>query len=135
MYTVPVKLRKPQNDLRKKHSDRHFAIASLKEVDGLASLFPASLVLYLSQDDKARRPPGLPISKKQTAILMHLEYKVSLPDQDFPVGENHKLTPSVYAACLKGMMEKLDTVVQHSLLSETQNTIKGAHSPTWILIP
>ena len=28
---------------------------------------------------------------------MHLDYKVTLPDHDFPIGENHKLIPSVYA--------------------------------------
>ena len=32
---------------------------------------------------------------------MHLEYKVMLPDHGFPIGEKHKLIPSVYAACLK----------------------------------
>ena len=31
---------------------------------------------------------------------MHLDYKVTLPDHDFPIGENHKLIPSVYACCL-----------------------------------
>ena len=87
VYTVPVRLRKPQNDLWKKHADGHFVMASVKQVDELASLVPASLIFYLSQDDKACVPLGLPISKKQTAILMHLEYKVSLPDHDFPVGE------------------------------------------------
>ena len=67
----------------------------------LANLFGDNHVFFLSQDDKAHAPLGLPISKKQTAILMHLEYKVTLPDQDFPIGEKHKLIPSVYAACLK----------------------------------
>ena len=32
---------------------------------------------------------------------MPLEYKVTLPDHDFPLGEKHKLTPFVYSACLK----------------------------------
>ena len=32
---------------------------------------------------------------------MHLEYKFSLPDHDFPIGESHKLIPSVYASCLQ----------------------------------
>jgi len=31
-------------------------------------------------------------------MLMHLEYKVRLPDHDWSVGSRHKLTPSVYAA-------------------------------------
>ena len=46
-------------------------------------------------------PLGLLVSKKQTAILMHLEYTVKLPDRNFPVGEKHRLFPSVYAACEK----------------------------------
>ena len=41
------------------------------------------------------------MSKKQTAILMHVEYKVSLPNHDFPIGKSHKLIPSVYASCLQ----------------------------------
>ena len=44
---------------------------------------------------------GLTISKKQVAILMHLEYKVALPDHDFVVDKQHKLIPSVTATCLK----------------------------------
>ena len=46
-------------------------------------------------------PLGLLVSKKQTAILMHLEYTVKLPDRDFAIGEKHRLLPSVYAACGK----------------------------------
>ena len=42
---------------------------------------------------------GLPVPKKQTAILMHLQFRVKLPDHDFPIEEKHKLIPSVYAAC------------------------------------
>ena len=99
--TVPVKLSRPQSDMRKTHVDGHFAMASVKYAWELASLFSSENVFFLSQDDKARVPLGLPVSKKQTAILMHLEYKVSLPDHDFPIGEQHKLVPSVYASCLQ----------------------------------
>ena len=134
VYTVPVKLRKPQNDLRKKHSAGHFAMASVKQVDEFASLSPASFVFYLSQDDKARVSLGLPISKKQTAILMHPEYKVSLPDHDFPVGEIANCSLPCMQRAWKRIMEKWDTVVQHSLLSGTQNTIRVVHSPTWKIL-
>lgn len=64
----------------------------------LADLFGSENVFYLSLDDKARVPLALPVSKKQVAIMMHLDYKVQLPDHDFPIGERHKLIPSVYAA-------------------------------------
>jgi hypothetical protein len=32
--------------------------------------------------------------------LMHLEYKVILPDHDLVIALRHKLIPSVYAACV-----------------------------------
>ena len=38
----------------------------------LANLFGSENVFYLSQDENAHVSLGLPISKKQTAILMHL---------------------------------------------------------------
>ena len=101
VYTVPVKLCKAQNDLRKPHMDGHFAMASVKHANELAAMFSAENVFYLSQDDKARVPIGLPVSQRQTALLMHVEYKVKLPDHTFPIGEKHKLIPSVYASCLK----------------------------------
>ena len=98
--TVNVKLCRPQNNQRKLHVDSHFAFASVKHARELAGLFGGENCFFLSQDDKARVPIGLPISKKQSIMLMHMEYKVQLPDHDFPIGENHKLIPSVYAACL-----------------------------------
>ena len=74
-------------------------MTSVKYARELAELFSDEHVFFLSQDDKARVPIGLPISKKQDVMLMHLEYKVSLPDHDFPIGKSHKLIPSVYASC------------------------------------
>ena len=39
-------------------------------------------------------------SGKQTgALLIHVEYKVSLPDHNFIVASRHKLIPCVYALC------------------------------------
>ena len=98
---VPVKLSRPQNNLRKKHVHCHFAMASVKPARELASLFSEENVFFLSADGKARVPIGLPVSKKQTAILIRLEYKVKLLDHGYPIGEKHKLIPSVYAACEK----------------------------------
>ena len=42
------------------------------------------IYVLFSVDDKARVSLGLPDSKKQTMILMHLEYRVKLLDHDFP---------------------------------------------------
>lgn len=99
VYTVPVKLIKPSNTLRKRHEDRSFAKSVFEMAEEFATLFDPDSVFYLSQDDKARVPLGLPVSKKQTALVMHVDYRVTLPDHDFPIGEKHKLIPSVYAAC------------------------------------
>ena len=55
---------------------------------------------FLSQDDKARVPLGLPAASKQAPLLMHLEYRIQLPDHDWVVADKHKLIPSVYAACI-----------------------------------
>lgn len=51
----------------------------------------------ISQDDKSRVPIGLTAANKQAPLLMHLEYKVTLPDHDWVVAPRHKLIPSVYA--------------------------------------
>ncbi|GBP41412.1 hypothetical protein EVAR_36167_1 [Eumeta japonica] len=48
-------------------------------------------------DDKARVPLGITVANAQAPILMHLDYRVKLPDHDFVVAEKHKLIPSVYA--------------------------------------
>ena len=74
--TVPVKLTKPQNDARKSHPDRYFARSIVHQVEEFAGLFAPSSVFMLSQDDKARVPIGLPVAKKETALLMHVDYRV-----------------------------------------------------------
>jgi hypothetical protein len=98
--TVPVKLMKSANDLRHHHSDAHFAAATVHYLKDLAVTMGDKCVFFLSQDDKARVPLGLPAANKQSPILMHLEYRVQLPDHDWVVAERHKLIPSVYAACI-----------------------------------
>ena len=65
----------------------------------LAEFLGPDSVFFISQDDKARVPLGLPASNKQVRIAMHLQYIIHLPDHDWVVGERHKLIPSVYAAC------------------------------------
>ncbi len=55
------------------------------------------MVFFLSQDDKARVPLGLPAVHKQAAVLMHVQYRIQLPDHDWVIAETHKLIPSVYA--------------------------------------
>ncbi|CAF4098835.1 unnamed protein product [Rotaria sp. Silwood2] len=98
--TAPVRLRRAQNDDHGKHEDGHFATATIRYMKDLASIFGNDCVLYLSQDDKCKVPLGLPAARVQAPMLMHLDYRISLPDHDWVVAPRHQLTPSVYAACL-----------------------------------
>jgi len=98
--TVPVKLCKAANSLRKDHVDAHFAAACFNYLKDLTVLMGPECSFFLSQDDKARIPLGLPAASKQAPLLMHLEYRIQLPGHDWVVSERHKLIPSVYAACL-----------------------------------
>ncbi|CAF0801333.1 unnamed protein product [Didymodactylos carnosus] len=91
VHTVSVVLVRAQNTGRKQHSD---TITYLKD---LAQLFGPLSIFVLSQDDKARVLLGLPAAKKQAPILIHLEYRVRLPDHDFVIADRHKLISSVYA--------------------------------------
>ena len=38
--------------------------------------------------------------------MMHVEYRIKLPDHDYVVAEKHKLIPSVHAACM--LQDKFD---------------------------
>ncbi|CAF4260586.1 unnamed protein product [Rotaria sp. Silwood2] len=98
--TVPVRLRRAQNDEHGKHEDGHFATATIRYMKDLASVFGNDCVFYLSQDDKCKVPLGLPAARVQAPMLMHLDYRIRLPDHDWTVAPRHQLTPSVYAACL-----------------------------------
>jgi len=103
VQTVPVKLLRPEASLRKKNIDRGYAMSFVKDAQQIEELFGPDVVLFLSNDDKARVPLGLAAATLQAPILMHLEYRVQLPDHSFVVGDRHKLIPSVYAVCnLKG---------------------------------
>ncbi|BFZ21940.1 hypothetical protein BsWGS_24979 [Bradybaena similaris] len=95
--TVPVKLIRAQNDHHAKHIDGLFATATIKHLEELASILGPNEVCFISQDDKARVPIGLTAANKQSPLLMHVEYRVHLPDHDWVVAAGHKLIPSVYA--------------------------------------
>ena len=97
--TVPVRLVRPDNNLRKKHPDRIFAKEGFKMGDDIAAFIGPEAALYLSQDDKSSVPLGVTAAKKQSSILMSLRYRVRLPDHDFKVGSKHLLTPSVICIC------------------------------------
>lgn len=95
--TVPVRLCKPHNDLHSTHSDGKFCTATIRMVDTLASMLGPKQIAYISQDDKARVKIGITAANKQTPRLMHVEYRIKLPDHDWVVASKHTLIPSVYA--------------------------------------
>ena len=95
--TVPVKLCKPQNDHHKQHIDGKFCTSTIRDLECLASFLGPGQVGFVSQDDKARVPIGITAAKCQAPMLMHMEYRVTLPDHDWVIAEKHKLIPSVYA--------------------------------------
>ena len=95
--TVPVKLVKAQTSEHKLHIDTEFCLATIRAVETVASLLGPEQVFYLSQDDKVRIALGITDAKPQRPMLMHMEYKVTLPNHDWVKAERHKLIPSVYA--------------------------------------
>jgi hypothetical protein len=93
VYTAPVRLRRAQNDEHAKHEDGHFATATIRYIKDLVSIFGNDCVFYLSQDDKCKVPLGLPAARIQAPMLMHLDYRVQLPDHDWTVAPRHQLIP------------------------------------------
>ena len=64
-------------------------------MEEIAAILGPEEVTFHSIDDKAKVPIGITTAKKQTPLLMHMEYQVTLPDYDFVVGSKRKLIPSV----------------------------------------
>lgn len=97
--TVPVRLVRPENNLRKGHKDRMFAAETFKSAERLVEIFGPESATYISQDDKSSVHIGVTAAKRQSAMLMNMRARVRLPDHDFAVGSRHLLTPSVVAHC------------------------------------
>ena len=94
-YTAPVKLFKAQNSKHASHVSTKFARSSIKALEDIATILGPEEVVFHSMDDKAKVPIRITAAEKQTPLLMHMEYQVTLPDHDFVVGSRHKLIPSV----------------------------------------
>lgn len=65
-------------------------------MEELVSILGGRQCAVISQDDKASVPIGITAANKQAPMLMHMQYRVRLPDHDFVVAPRHKLIPSVY---------------------------------------
>jgi hypothetical protein len=96
--TAPVKLIRAQNSEHASHVDTKFAKSTLNALEEIASILGPKEVTFHSQDDKARVPIGLTAANKQSPMVMHMEYKITLADHDFVIAPQHKLIPSVIAA-------------------------------------
>ena len=92
-----VKLCKAQSMKRKKNPDRWFTAATMKLVKELAVLMGKNNVAIIGKDYKDHIPLGIPAVKKQSHILMTIEYPVILPAHTFVVSTKYTLIPSVYA--------------------------------------
>lgn len=73
-------------------------------------------VWFTSNNNKGKVPLVLTALTLPATILMHLEYKVRLPDHNIVVGTPHNLIRSVYGVCdinLKGEVTYLgDTFIR-----------------------
>ena len=76
MFSVPVKLLRPECNLRKSNVDRMYARSIVEDTHDIETLFGHDQVTFLSCDDKARIPLGITAVQKQAPIIMSLEYKV-----------------------------------------------------------
>ena len=67
----------------------------VQHTEELAVLLGHDVCNIIGQGDKAHIPIGLTAATKQAPLLMSIRYKVRLPDHDFVIATEHKLTPTV----------------------------------------
>ena len=89
--TTLVMLIKAMNDKHVQHIDGYFCTLTIWHLEKLAP----NEVCFISQDNKARVRIMLTAANKQSPLMMHVEYKVSLSDHDLVVTTGHKLIPLV----------------------------------------
>ena len=118
VVTVPVRLCKPQNDHYDKHPDADFCFSLVNDLNYIASILGPDECIFISPDDKAIVKLGIIAAKYQTAMVMHMEYKLRLPNHDFIVATKHHLIPSIYAF----LTVKPNSVGQTSSVSYTGPT-------------
>ena len=80
---------------RKKNPDRWFTAATMKLVEELVVLMGKNNVGIIVKDYKDHHIPlDIPAVKKQSPILMIIEYPVILPAHTFVVSTRYTLIPS-----------------------------------------
>ena len=90
MTTAPVKLISAKNSKHENHPYMNFAKATINVLEELAGLFGPHEVTFHSQDNKAKVLIGITAASKQALLLMHMEYKVILPDHNNVVALQHR---------------------------------------------
>ena len=93
--TAPGKLILAKNSKHQSRLCTKFARATINVLEELARFLGPSDVTFHSQDKKGKVPIGLTAASKQAPLLIYMEYKVTLPDQDYIITPQHKLIPSV----------------------------------------
>ena len=76
MRTVPVKIHKATNNLRRKHVHADFMFTNKTFLQDIATLFGSESVFVLSIDNKAKVPLGKTAATRQAPLVMHMEYEV-----------------------------------------------------------
>ena len=119
--TVPVKIRKTQNNPRNRHEDTNFSFTTKQYMKDMASLFGTENVFVLSVDDKAEVLIGVTTITKQSSLVMHVDYEISLPDHELLRLQNiswHRLGMLLvrFAQLLQKLFRKFPIQVQHTLL-------------------
>ena len=88
--TLPVKLVRPQNDLRKKHPDRMFGSETSHACDSIASFIGPQACIYLSQDDKSSVFIGKTAAKVQSCLLMSMRVRVRSSKHNNSIAYSHQ---------------------------------------------
>ena len=78
--SVPVKLKRAQNNARKKLMDQNFAFTINEYTKEIWSISSPDLVPFLAVNCKAKVPLWIATTTKHAPILMHLDYEVWIPD-------------------------------------------------------
>ena len=93
---APVKLYKAQNSKHASHAGTKFARYTIRSIEEIAAILGPAEVVFHSQDDKAKVLIGLTAAKKQSPLIMHMKYQISLQYHDFIVAPNHKVDALSY---------------------------------------
>ena len=103
-------------DFKVKNPDPIYAKSFINNMFKVGKLFGFRTVWFTSNNNKVKVPLVLAALTLPATILMHLEYKVRLPDHNIVVGTPHNLIRSVYGVCdinLKGEVTYLgDTFIR-----------------------